>query len=65
MTLDSRKPKLPLEKYIYREGRYRMLTQSNPEAANRLLALAKSDVESRWKQYEELASQNGEENGHK
>jgi len=65
MSLDSRKPSLPLEKYIYREGRYRMLTKSNPEAANRLLALAKSDVASRWQQYENLAAQNGKGNGNK
>ncbi len=63
-ALDSRKPRLPLEKYIYREGRYRMLTKSNPEAAERLLELAKSDVTKRWNQYEDLAAQNGKENGH-
>jgi pyruvate-ferredoxin/flavodoxin oxidoreductase len=59
--LDSRKPKLPLEKYIYREGRYRMLTQSDPAAAQRLLQLAKADVETRWRQYEELAASNGKQ----
>jgi pyruvate-ferredoxin/flavodoxin oxidoreductase len=53
--LDSKAPSLPLEKYIYREGRYRMLTQSNPEAAERLLRLAKADVESRWEAYEQMA----------
>ena len=62
-TLDSRSPKLPLEKYIYREGRYRMLTKSDPASADRLLQLAKSDVEVRWQQYQELAAQNGKENG--
>ena len=64
-ALDSRKPHLPLEKYIYREGRYRMLTKSNPEAAERLLKLAKTDVAVRWNQYEDLAAQNGKGNGHK
>jgi pyruvate-ferredoxin/flavodoxin oxidoreductase len=63
-ALDSRKPSLPLEKYIYREGRYRMLTKSNPEAAERLLELAKSDVTTRWNQYEDLAAHNGNGNGH-
>ncbi len=53
--LDSKPPSLPLEKYIYREGRYRMLQQSNPEAAERLLQLAKADVEERWKNYQRLA----------
>ncbi|MFW5942083.1 MAG: pyruvate:ferredoxin (flavodoxin) oxidoreductase [Chloroflexota bacterium] len=61
--LDSREPRLPLEDYIYREGRYRMLTQSNPEAAERLLELAKEDVAMRWKQYQRLAGKN--DNGKK
>ena len=54
--LDSKAPSIPLEKYIYREGRYRMLQQSNPEAADRLLELAKSDVARRWEYYKKLAT---------
>ncbi len=54
--LDSKAPSIPLEEYIYREGRYRMLQQSNPEAAERLLELAKGDVASRWKKYKEMAT---------
>ena len=53
--LDSRAPNLPLEKYIYREGRYRMLTQSSPEAAERLLKLAKADVAARWEAHAQMA----------
>jgi len=63
--LDSRPPRLPLEKYVYREGRYRMLTQSNPEAAERLLELAKADVEMRWNQYERMARGENGSNGQK
>jgi pyruvate-ferredoxin/flavodoxin oxidoreductase len=55
--LDSKAPSLPLEKYIYREGRYRMLQQSNPEAAERLLRMAKADVAERWDAYQRLASE--------
>ena len=54
--LDSKPPTMPLEKYVYREGRYRMLQQSNPEAAERLLKLAKADIEARWKKYQRLAA---------
>ena len=54
--LDSKAPSLALDKYIYREGRYRMLQQSNPEAAERLLKLAKGDVAERWKTYQRLAA---------
>jgi pyruvate-ferredoxin/flavodoxin oxidoreductase len=53
--LDSKAPSIALEKYIYREGRYRMLQQSNPEAAERLLKLAKQDIEERWASLERMA----------
>jgi pyruvate-ferredoxin/flavodoxin oxidoreductase len=54
--LDSKPPKLALEKYIYREGRYRMLTQSQPERAAKLLELAQEDVERQWETYLQLAN---------
>ncbi len=54
--LDSRAPKLPLDQYMYREGRFRMLTQSHPERAAKLLELAQKDVQVRWQQYEEMAA---------
>lgn len=53
--LDSKAPSIPLEEYIYREGRYRMLKQSNPDAAAKLLTLAKADIATRWETYSELA----------
>ncbi|WP_420631718.1 pyruvate:ferredoxin (flavodoxin) oxidoreductase [Candidatus Leptofilum sp.] len=58
-TLDSRPPKQSLESYIYREGRYRILQQSNPQAAERLLELAKQDVADTWETYKRLAGING------
>jgi pyruvate-ferredoxin/flavodoxin oxidoreductase len=54
--LDSRAPSLPLEKYIYNETRYTMLTHSNPEAAKHLLKLAEADVSERWNRYAKLAA---------
>jgi len=57
LQLDSKPPALPLEKYIYNETRYTMLTHSDPEAAKRLLKLAQEDVNTRWKLYERLAAQ--------
>jgi pyruvate-ferredoxin/flavodoxin oxidoreductase len=53
--LDSKPPRIPLQDYIYAETRYRMLTQSNPAEAQRLLALAESDIRERWARYEQLA----------
>jgi pyruvate-ferredoxin/flavodoxin oxidoreductase len=55
MTLDSNAPSLPLGEYMYNETRFRLLTQTRPEEADRLLALAQSDVAERWKTYERLA----------
>jgi pyruvate-ferredoxin/flavodoxin oxidoreductase len=53
--LDSKAPSVELEKYIYNETRYTMLTRSAPEKAKKLLAEAKEDVASRWSLYEHLS----------
>ncbi|MFB3917011.1 MAG: pyruvate:ferredoxin (flavodoxin) oxidoreductase [Terriglobales bacterium] len=54
--LDSKTPSIPLEKYVYNETRYTMLTHSMPEAAKKLLAEAQDDVNKRWKVYEHMAA---------
>jgi pyruvate-ferredoxin/flavodoxin oxidoreductase len=54
--LDSYDPKIPLQDYIYTEGRYRMLQRSDPEAAKILLQRAQEAVSHRWKQYKQLAA---------
>jgi pyruvate-ferredoxin/flavodoxin oxidoreductase len=56
MQLDSKAPAIPLEKYIYNETRYTMLTHSNPEEAKKLLGEAQEDVNMRWKLYEQMAA---------
>ncbi|HXI24667.1 MAG TPA: thiamine pyrophosphate-dependent enzyme, partial [Pyrinomonadaceae bacterium] len=56
--LDSKDPKIPLQDYIYTEGRYRMLQRSDPEAAKLLLAQAQQAVTHHWQQYKKLASVN-------
>jgi pyruvate-ferredoxin/flavodoxin oxidoreductase len=53
--LDSHGPKIPLEDYIYTEGRYRMLQQSDPEVAKFLLTQAQKSVHRRWQQYKQMA----------
>jgi pyruvate-ferredoxin/flavodoxin oxidoreductase len=53
--LDSPRPRIPLSDYIYRELRYRVLTNTDPAEAERLLGLAQQAVEQRWKLYEEMA----------
>ncbi|HOK88663.1 MAG TPA: pyruvate:ferredoxin (flavodoxin) oxidoreductase [Candidatus Hydrogenedentes bacterium] len=54
--LDSKEPSLPLEKYIYNETRYKMLTLSKPEVAQALLVDAQKDVQERWRFYQGLAN---------
>jgi pyruvate-ferredoxin/flavodoxin oxidoreductase len=54
--LDSHEPKIPLQEYIYTEGRYRMLKQSDPEVAKFLLGQAQKSVERRWQQYKQMAA---------
>ena len=56
LQLDSSDPKIPLQDYIYTEGRYRMLQRSNPEAAKVLLEHAQQAVTHRWQQYKKLAA---------
>jgi pyruvate-ferredoxin/flavodoxin oxidoreductase len=57
-VLDSGDPKIPLQDYIYTEGRYRMLQQSEPEVAKFLLERAQKAVQQRWQQYKQLAGKN-------
>ena len=56
LQLDSKAPSVPLRDYYYNENRYRMLAQSNPEAAERLLAEAQQVVLERWRRYEHMAA---------
>jgi pyruvate-ferredoxin/flavodoxin oxidoreductase len=56
LIIDSKKPSVPLEDYIYNETRYRMLLQSDPERAHELLVHAKQEVQERWQRYQQLAT---------
>ena len=55
-VLDSNDPKIPLQDYIYTEGRYRMLQQSAPEVAKFLLERAQKAVQQRWQNYKRMAA---------
>ena len=59
LQLDSKAPSVPLQEYLYSENRYRMLKQSDPEAARRLLEEAERDVQERWQAYQQLAAMKG------
>ncbi len=54
--LDSGEPSITLDDYYYSEARYRMLKQSNPAAAEKLLAEAKQDVVNQGRAYKAMAA---------
>ncbi|HEY9652093.1 MAG TPA: 4Fe-4S dicluster domain-containing protein, partial [Coleofasciculaceae cyanobacterium] len=56
LQLDMRSPKYPVEKSMYEENRFKMLTKSKPADAKRLLAEAQQDVNNRWQMYEYMAA---------
>jgi pyruvate-ferredoxin/flavodoxin oxidoreductase len=55
LQLDSSDPKIPLRDYIYKEGRYRILLNSDPAAAKTLLERAEQGVHDRWQHYKQMA----------
>jgi pyruvate-ferredoxin/flavodoxin oxidoreductase len=55
LQLDSKDPSIPFEDYAYGETRFKMLTQSKPEDAKKLAALAQKDIQSRWNWFKQMA----------
>jgi len=56
LKLDYKEPSIPVRDFAYNETRYRMLTQTNEERAEMLLALAQKDAENRWRKYSQMAA---------
>ncbi len=56
LQLDSKPPKIRVRDWAYMETRFKMLTKSNPEAAEQLMVQAEKDITERWKYYERLAA---------
>lgn len=55
--LESKGLKIPFKEYAYMETRYKMLTKTHPELANKLMEEAQQDVNNRWKMYEEMGKE--------
>ncbi len=55
-VLDSPRPTIPLKNYAYNELRYKVLTVTHPEEAEKLMKHAQELVNLKWKNYEELAT---------
>jgi pyruvate-ferredoxin/flavodoxin oxidoreductase len=54
--LDSPRPTVPLENYVYNELRYSALAATRPDEAAELLRRAQSDAQERYRTYERFAS---------
>ena len=57
--LDSTRPRILLEEYRNREVRFKVVEQTNPSEAHRMLHQAQLAVEERYKLYEDLAARDG------
>jgi len=57
--LDSPRPRVKLADFAYREVRYKILTQTDPEGAARMLRQAQAVIDERYRVYEDLAGRDG------
>jgi pyruvate-ferredoxin/flavodoxin oxidoreductase len=57
--LDSPRPRLRLDNFAYREVRYKVLTQTDPEGAAHMLRQAQAVIDERYRVYEDLAGRDG------
>ena len=53
--LDSAPPSIPVRQFALKEARFAMLARSDPDRSNRLLDLAQTEIDERWRYYEQLA----------
>jgi pyruvate-ferredoxin/flavodoxin oxidoreductase len=62
LQLDMRSPHQSVEKSMYQENRFKMLTKSKPEVAKQLLEQAQAEVDARWQMYQYLANRSAQIN---
>ena len=63
LSLDSRAPNRKVQDWLLQQTRFKMLTKSKPEDAERLWKAAQKDVETRFHMYEYMASRRPETAG--
>ncbi len=56
LQLDSKAPTKNIEEFMYKQMRFKVLRQTDPERAEVLLGSLRKDVISRWKFYEQMAN---------
>jgi len=60
LVLDSRAPTRKVQEYLLQQTRFKMLTKSKPEVAEKLWKQAQQDAEQRYRYYEYLANRKTE-----
>jgi len=55
LVIDSKKPKIGAEEFLDMENRFKVLTKSKPEEAERLAKLVQQDIDRKWELYENLS----------
>ncbi len=55
LHLDSKSPDEDIADFMYKQNRFRVLRQADPQRANALLEEAREEIAKRWRVYEELA----------
>ena len=60
LMLDSRAPSRKVQDFLLQQTRFKMLTKSKPEDAERLWKLAQTDAENRFRMYEYMAGRKPE-----
>jgi pyruvate-ferredoxin/flavodoxin oxidoreductase len=56
-VLDSPRPTIQLREYAYNEMRYKILTRTHPEEAEKLMQSAQEQIDRRWETYEHMQNQ--------
>ena len=54
--LDSKAPSIPVRDFVATEARYAILERTDPARARELSRLLQSDIDERWRYYEQLAA---------
>ena len=60
LQLDSRAPTKKVQEFLLQQTRFKMLTKSRPEEAERLWAAAQQDADRRYRMYEYMAARKNE-----
>ncbi len=55
LSLNSKAPTEDIETFMYKQNRFKILRNADPERAQALLDLLRTDVSTRWKMYEQMA----------